>query len=88
MSARQRSPIWNFFSIVDKDNLTAKCDICAQKMCYKSSTSNLKRHLERKHPTVKLIQNNDQEQHSSILDSSPHHQVYSLFIYCCYNTDV
>nr|XP_015839926.1 PREDICTED: zinc finger BED domain-containing protein 4-like [Tribolium castaneum]XP_015839927.1 PREDICTED: zinc finger BED domain-containing protein 4-like [Tribolium castaneum] len=52
MSSSKRSPIWNFFTPIDKDK--AKCDLCSQKMSYKSSTSNMKRHVQRKHPTVKM----------------------------------
>lgn len=32
----------------------AKCDMCQQKISYKTSTSNLKKHVERKHPTITL----------------------------------
>lgn len=54
MSKRKTSPLWNFFSIVDNTNSVASCDICKQKLCYKSSVSNLKKHMQRKHPTVQI----------------------------------
>lgn len=50
ISNKQRSVIWNFFAAIDKD--FAKCDLCNQKMWYKSFTSKMNRHIQRKHPTV------------------------------------
>lgn len=46
----KKSPIWNFFSVVDAYN--AKCTVCRQILSYKSSISNLKKHFNRKHPTI------------------------------------
>ncbi|KAF2883651.1 hypothetical protein ILUMI_22523 [Ignelater luminosus] len=38
-------------------------------MCYKSSTSNMKRHIQRKHPTVNLArEDRDREVHNSNTD--------------------
>lgn len=48
------SPVWDFFTVIDKTN--AKCNMCKLQMSYKSSITNLKKHIERKHPTVKIIQ--------------------------------
>lgn len=49
---RKTSTLWNLFTVEDNNN--AKCNLCGQKMFYKSSTSNMKRHVTRKHPTVSL----------------------------------
>lgn len=49
---RKSSKIWNFFTPVD--DVSAKCDICKNVVSYKTSTTNLKRHMARKHPTVDL----------------------------------
>ncbi|CAH1993820.1 unnamed protein product [Acanthoscelides obtectus] len=46
--------IWNFFS--DEDNGKAKCNICKCVFSYRTSVSNLKSHIVRKHPSVKLGQ--------------------------------
>lgn len=51
---RKISYLWNFFSEVDET--FAKCNICSVKLSYRTSTTNLKRHMESKHPTVKLNQ--------------------------------
>lgn len=47
------SNLWNCFEdFGDSVNKIANFKICQSKISYKSSTSNLKKHLERKHPTV------------------------------------
>ncbi|XP_063931861.1 E3 SUMO-protein ligase ZBED1-like [Zophobas morio] len=48
----KRSEIWNFFTQVDQQ--IAKCDICKQHLSFKSSISNLKKHVERKHPAIQI----------------------------------
>lgn len=49
---KKRSEIFSFYSIVDRD--IAVCDLCRQKLSFRTSVSNLKKHLIRKHPTVQL----------------------------------
>ncbi|XP_067639740.1 E3 SUMO-protein ligase ZBED1-like [Eurosta solidaginis] len=44
--------LWQFFEKVDHSFAT--CNICKTKISYKTSTSNLKRHMIRRHPTVQL----------------------------------
>lgn len=46
------SALWQFFEEIDTEY--AKCNMCKQKLSYKTSTSNLKKHLNSKHPTVSL----------------------------------
>ncbi|KAL0881216.1 hypothetical protein ABMA27_002319 [Loxostege sticticalis] len=43
-------PIWNFFDKSKTDDKMARCHICNQDRSYKSSVTNLKIHLEKKHP--------------------------------------
>lgn len=50
----KKSEIWNFFS--DEDNNKAKCNICKSLFSYRTSVTNLKSHITRKHPTVRLGQ--------------------------------
>ncbi|KAJ8709373.1 hypothetical protein PYW07_009199 [Mythimna separata] len=49
------SNLWNCFDGATDVNKIAICKICQSKLSYKSSTSNLKKHLERKHPTIQFV---------------------------------
>lgn len=49
---RKSSDLWSFFEQVD--NHIALCNICKVKISFKGSISNLKKHLQRKHPTIAL----------------------------------
>lgn len=46
------SELWSFFEPTSKD--TAVCKLCKCKFSLRGSTSNLKKHIQRKHPTVNL----------------------------------
>lgn len=52
LSANRKSPMWQFFTTVDES--LAKCDLCKKTVSYKTSISNLKKHMIRMHPTVKI----------------------------------
>ncbi|KAJ8923089.1 hypothetical protein NQ315_001641 [Exocentrus adspersus] len=52
MENKKKSASWRFFSRID-DNL-ACCNICKDTISYKNSTSNLKRHVVRKHPNIHI----------------------------------
>lgn len=55
MNKRQKtSYLWGYFSITDQNNKICKCDLCGQTLCYKSTVSNLKKHMDRRHPTINL----------------------------------
>lgn len=47
---RKSSGIWQYCTALDRTH--AKCGICNQRLSYKSSITNIKRHLARKHPEV------------------------------------
>lgn len=32
----------------------ASCNVCGQSLCYKSTSANLRKHIDRRHPTVDL----------------------------------
>ncbi|CAH1114850.1 unnamed protein product [Psylliodes chrysocephalus] len=49
---RKNSYLWNFYS--ELYNTFAKCNICAVELSYRTSTTNLRRHMQSKHPTVSL----------------------------------
>ena len=51
---RKRSDLWNFFEPVDEKSSFASCNICKAKLSFKTSTSNLKKHMINRHPTVAI----------------------------------
>lgn len=63
----KRSPVWLYFSVVDNYKKIAKCDVCKQKLSFKYSVSNLKKHFTGKHPTIK-IGFNTQNANSNVRD--------------------
>lgn len=56
----KKSILWNFFT--PKNDILASCNLCKQTLSYKSSISNLKTHLRRKHPTIKISNENQTDQ--------------------------
>lgn len=50
MSNKNRSDVWNYFTKIDTDN--ASCTICKKVISYKSTITNLKGHLKRKHISI------------------------------------
>lgn len=61
-SRKKSSEMRNYFTITDKDKTKAKCDMCGHVLSYKSSVSNLKKHIQGKHPTVSVgIQSGNEE---------------------------
>lgn len=51
---RRRSSLWNHFTQISGNNSQAKCDLCSHVLSHKSSISNLRKHLLRKHPEIKV----------------------------------
>lgn len=49
---KKTSEIWSFFEPINKD--TAVCNLSKSKFSLRGSTSNLRKHIQRKHPTVNL----------------------------------
>lgn len=60
------SNLWNSFDSIDTVNKIAPCKMCKVRLSYKSSTSNLKKHMERKHPTVQFISSKPQPASSTL----------------------
>ncbi|CAD7078359.1 unnamed protein product [Hermetia illucens] len=68
VSGRQRSDVWSYFS--QKENVKTVCNICKAEISFKSTITNLKSHLKRKHVGVytELVSKNcanDNSQNSS-----------------------
>ncbi|CAB0000081.1 unnamed protein product, partial [Nesidiocoris tenuis] len=60
---------WKHFNQID--NIHAKCFVCKCLVSYKSSTSNLRKHMDRKHPTVRIrpfTQSESSRQRSQTVD--------------------
>lgn len=55
--------MWKYFTYVDAH--FAKCDICKIKISHKTTMSNLKKHIERKHPLINLELEPDYESNQS-----------------------
>lgn len=51
-SRKRTSELWQFFTYIDSNH--AKCDACHVKISHKTTMSNLKKHMERRHPLVNL----------------------------------
>jgi hypothetical protein len=50
---RKNSIVLKFFT--PQNEIKASCNLCCQSLSYKSSISNLKQHMTRKHLTIKLL---------------------------------
>lgn len=46
------SKLWKHFTIKDAENKIATCDFCGQCLNYRATVTNLKKHIERRHPTT------------------------------------
>lgn len=68
MNRKKTSFLWKFFS-QEKDS-KAVCNLCKQVMSYKTSTTNLKKHLERKHPLVQLSNEPQRRDPAPVLDEN------------------
>ncbi|XP_072376816.1 uncharacterized protein [Diabrotica undecimpunctata] len=58
-SKRKRSQIWNYFTRKKPGEYVATCNLCKKELGFRSTTSNLKKHLDRKHPHVEIKSEND-----------------------------
>lgn len=55
MSKKQKtSYLWSYFTTIDEVKKLARCDLCGGVQNFKSTVSNLKNHLSKKHPTIQL----------------------------------
>ncbi|XP_022193575.2 uncharacterized protein LOC111051375 [Nilaparvata lugens] len=48
--SRKTSLMWQYFTVIDEN--VAKCKYCEKDLRYRSSTSNLKKHLRKAHPSL------------------------------------
>ncbi|XP_049763383.1 uncharacterized protein LOC126092030 [Schistocerca cancellata] len=66
MIRRKRSYLWEYFSITDPSNRIAQCDICDRRLRFQSTATNLRKHLERKHPTILSVRSVSEAAVSSV----------------------
>ncbi|XP_049772570.1 uncharacterized protein LOC126159811 [Schistocerca cancellata] len=50
MKRSRTSELWSYFEILDRE--FTKCTLCGKKLSYKSTTTNLKKHLQKSHLIV------------------------------------
>lgn len=55
LKRKKSSELWQFFEA--DASFYAKCNICKTKISYRTTISNLKKHMKSKHPTVALPDN-------------------------------
>jgi len=53
---KRTSGIWSYFSVIDQTNKISKCDICLKRYSFKSTLTNLKKHLAGVH-AIKMSSN-------------------------------
>ncbi|KAL1491422.1 hypothetical protein ABEB36_012023 [Hypothenemus hampei] len=49
---RRRSKMWNYFRVVNENRSMARCKFCLSVMSYRTTVSNLRKHLYKKHPDI------------------------------------
>ncbi|KAG8285604.1 hypothetical protein J6590_077028 [Homalodisca vitripennis] len=55
MGKRQKSSaLWSFFKVVNEVEKIAKCGICQINLSYRSTISNLKHHITKRHANVNI----------------------------------
>ncbi|RZF36547.1 hypothetical protein LSTR_LSTR010658 [Laodelphax striatellus] len=54
MSRSRKSSIWNYFTISDREKGVAMCNLCEKQFSFKTTTSNLKKHLTRSNHALHL----------------------------------
>ncbi|XP_054013907.1 uncharacterized protein LOC128895385 isoform X2 [Hylaeus anthracinus] len=63
LNVKLGSDVWNFFVPVNNTGY-ATCKICKKKLSYKTTTTNLKKHLCSVHPTISLAWRQKHSHHS------------------------
>lgn len=48
------STLWMYFTCLDEAKKIARCDLCGLRMSFRSTITNFRTHITRKHPTVNL----------------------------------
>lgn len=56
MSSKKQktSEIWNFFTPIKGEKYYALCNMCKKKLSYRTTNSNLKKHITSNHPTISM----------------------------------
>ena len=47
--------MWNYYTEIEDDPGYASCNYCNAKVYYKTSTSNMKAHIEKKHSPLDIL---------------------------------
>ncbi|XP_022185094.2 uncharacterized protein LOC111044304 [Nilaparvata lugens] len=63
---RKHSFLWKYFSVVDREKGVASCNICGKHFSFKTTTSNLKKHLKRSNHFDHLNLDSDSQQGTSV----------------------
>lgn len=53
-----RSVVWDHFTVIDRKNQIATCNVCERRLSYRTTVTNLKKHVIRKHPHGGLSEDN------------------------------
>ncbi|CAG9854981.1 unnamed protein product [Phyllotreta striolata] len=68
---KRRSQIWNVFTEKPGSEYVALCNVCKLEFCYRSTTNNLKKHFQRKHPQISMAEKIElvkpEQEHSEVL---------------------
>ncbi|RVE46103.1 hypothetical protein evm_009267 [Chilo suppressalis] len=57
----RRSGVWEYFDVTDEEQRTANCQLCSEEFSYRSTSTNLVRHLQRKHGVVFMHSESDND---------------------------
>ncbi|CAG9789919.1 unnamed protein product [Diatraea saccharalis] len=54
-----RSGVWEYFMVADEQQRTATCQLCSEEFSYRTTSSNLSRHLQRRHGIGTALKHSD-----------------------------
>ncbi|KAF0744251.1 zinc finger BED domain-containing protein 6-like, partial [Aphis craccivora] len=73
---KRTSGIWSYFSVIDQTNKISKCDICLKRYSFKSTLTNLKKHLAGVH-AIKMSSNSSTNHNESESIDNPDNPTHS-----------
>ena len=74
---KKKSAIWDHYTITTNDK--AQCKICKNLLSFKTSTTNLRKHYDHKHHTVKIGSTaTNKNNNSSNINESQQHVFFSI----------